>query len=468
MMPYKYRKNKTVLLAALLLSFVFISPLRSQNNQASKNPKKELDKKRRKINEEINQITSMLNETKASKKTSIGTLVKLNVKLEKRQSLINTINSQLVELDGEIRQNENESAQLKSNLEKLKKEYARMIVFAQRNKDSYSTLMFIFAAADFNQAYSRLKYMQQYSEFRKKQAAEIINNQTLLIAKLNELKDQHREKNMLLGNEEVEKKNLSAEKSEQEVVLTALQQKEKELKTELEKKKQDAIQLQVAIRRMIEAEIKRKAEEAAKIAEARAIAAKKAKEEKEEKQKKNNAAKGHVKEAPDKKEPPVVAAAKPEKKEDAFVPALTEEAEALSADFANNRGKLPWPVVKGVICETYGEHEHPAIKGFMMFNNGLEICATKGMQARAVFEGEVTGIAVSPTGGKLVIIRHGEYLSVYSNLADVVVKTGQKVSVKQVIGSVMYDEDEGKTSMNLQIWKGQKTMDPGGWLFNAR
>ena len=150
------------------------------------------------------------------------------------------------------------------------------------------------------------------------------------------------------------------------------------------------------------------------------------------------------------------------------MPELSEEAEALSADFANNRGKLPWPVSKGVICEGYGEHEHPAIKGFMMFNNGVEICATKGMQARAVFEGEVTGIAVSPAGGNLVIIRHGEYLSVYSNLDDVLVKTGQKVSVKQPIGTVLYNADEDRTSMNLQIWKGQKTMDPGGWLFNAR
>ena len=140
----------------------------------------------------------------------------------------------------------------------------------------------------------------------------------------------------------------------------------------------------------------------------------------------------------------------------------------MSADFANNRGKLPWPVTKGVICETYGEHEHPAIKGFLMFNNGLEICSTKGSQVRAVFAGEVTSIAISPTGGKLVIIRHGEYLSVYCNLEEILVKTGDKVSVKQPIATVLHNEEEGKTSMNFQIWKGQKTMDPGGWLLNAR
>lgn len=451
MILYNYRKNRLAFFLTLLLSFLFVGPLPSQN---PKNKKDLLENKKKKINEEIKEIDSMLNQTKASKKSSIGALVNINMKLEKRQDLINTISAQIRQLNHEIKANETQVQQLKNSLSKLKTEYARMVIFAQRNRDAYSALMFIFSAENFNQAYSRLKYMQQYSEFRKKQAAEIITTQTELLAKLNELKEQRHEKNMLLGNEEEEKSTLSSEKAEQEQVLTELQKKEKELKGELEKKKQDAIQLQLAIKKLIEAEIKRKAEEAAKAA-AEAAAAKKAKEKEE-----------HAKVEKGKKtKTPEKPAAVPDKKEP-LVPELTEEAEALSADFSNNRGKLPWPVTKGVICETYGEHEHPAIKGFMMFNNGVEICATKGTQARAVFEGEVTGIAVSPTGGKLVIIRHGEYLSVYSNLDDVLVKTGQKVSVKQPIGTVMHNEDEGKTSMNLQIWKGQKTMDPSGWLYN--
>ena len=451
----KYKKNKSILFLTLFLSLVFVSPFFSQN---IKNPKKELENKKKKINEEINEITSMLNETKASKKTSIGALVTLNIRLEKRLDLINTIKAQIQQINLEIRQNDLQIAQLKNTLEKLKREYARMIVFAQRNQDAYSALMFVFSSNNFNQAYSRLKYIQQYSEFRKKQAAEIINTQTLLLSKLNELKTHRHEKNVLLGNEEDEKQILSSEKNEQEQVLTELQKKEKELKAELEKKKSDAIQLQVAVKRIIEAEIKRKAEEATARAESLAAASKKEKEEKSKNRKTKNS--GEKNES--------ASAIKTEKNDKPTVPELNEEAEALSTDFSNNRGKLPWPVAKGIICETYGEHEHPAIKGFMMFNNGVEICATKGTQARSVFEGEVTGIAISPTGGKLVIIRHGEYLSVYSNLDDVLVKTGQNVSIKQAIGTVMHNEDEGKTSMNLQIWKGQKTMDPSGWLFSAR
>ncbi len=405
--------------------------------------KQTLESKKKKLSEEINEINSLLNETKVGKKTSLNQLVAINKKISIREELIGTIVAEIHQLNRGIKQNEKEINKLKENLSKLKADYARMIYFAQRNRDSYSRLVFIFASGDFNQAYMRLKYFQQYSQFRKQQAQEIMDAQALLIAKINELKEKRHEKNVLLGNEEEEKGYLDKEKQDQEVVLTELQQKEKELKDELEKKKRDAANLQLAIKKLIADEIKRKAEEAAK-AEAAIAATKKTTDKKNTKPTKTKDVK--------------------EIKKDVTIPELNEEAVELSNDFANNRGKLPWPVTKGYICEPYGEHEHPAIKGFMMFNNGVEICSSMGSQARAVFEGEVTAISISPTGGKLVIIRHGEYLSVYSNISDITVKTGEKVSLKQSIGTVLHNEDEGKSSLNLQIWKGQKTMDPSDWL----
>jgi murein hydrolase activator len=408
--------------------------------------KQSLENKKKKLNEEITQINSLLSETKAGKKSSLNQLVAINQKISIRQELINTIVAEITRLNREIKQNEKEITKLKENLAKLKGDYARMIYFAQRNQDSYSRLVFIFAAGDFNQAYMRLKYFQQYSQFRKQQAEEIIKAQTLLIAKINELKDKRQQKNMLLGAEEEEKGNLSKEKQGQETVLTELQNKEKELKEELEKKKRDAENLQLQIKKLIADEIKRKAEEIAK-AEA-ALAAKKAAEKKNNKTNKTK----------DNKE------VKNVKKESHAIPEVSEENIELSNDFANNRGKLPWPVSKGYICEQYGEHEHPAIKGFMVVNNGLEICTSMGAQARAVFEGEVTAISSSPTGGKLVIIRHGDYYTVYSNIGELMVKTGDKISVKQNIGTVLHNEDEGKSSINFQVWKAQKTMDPSQWL----
>jgi murein hydrolase activator len=438
--------KKTNVSILFYLVFFFFSYSNSVICQTKTNQsQRDLVNKKNRLNDDIKQLNSQLSQTKASKKSQINTIVVINTKIKVREELINTINSELTNINVTIKKNVIELNALKASLEKLKGEYAKMIYFAQRNQDSYTKIMFLFSAGDFNQAYMRIKYFQQYSTFRKKQAAEILATQELYSRKIKQLEAARHEKNVLLGNEKEEKTQLDGEKMQQELVLNELQKQEKELKAELEKKKLDAQNLQLAIKRLIEAEIKRKAEESARIAAAKAAKIENAAKNKASKSKSDNKSKPDVK---------VVA------------PELTEEAEALGADFSSNRGKLPWPVTKGVICQYYGEYEHPAIKGFMMNNNGLEICVNKGTQARAVFDGEVTSIAISPTGGKLIIIRHGEYLSVYSNIGEVFVKQGEKVTVKQNIGTIL--EEDGKTSMNLQIWKGQKTMDPSGWLFNAK
>jgi len=440
---YLLKKNNASIILCLIFFFTSIS-FHTFSQTKGQPSQKDLLNKKNKLNDDIKQLNSQLSQTKASKKSQINTIVVINTKIKVREELISTINSELAQINSRIKKNVTEINALKASLDKLKSEYAKMIYFAQRNQDSYTKIMFLFSSGDFNQAYMRIKYFQQYATFRKKQADEIVATQLVLGTKLKELEGQRHEKNVLLGNEKEEKTQLDGEKQQQEIVLSELQQQEKELKEELEKKKRDAENLQIAIKRLIEAEIKRKLEESSKIAAAKAAKAEKIAEKNKTKTKTKT------------KTPEVKATA----------PELTEEAEALGADFSSSRGKLPWPVTKGVICQPYGEYEHPAIRGFMMNNNGVEICANKGSQARAVFEGEVTSIAISPTGGKLIIIRHGEYLSVYSNIGDVFVKQGDKVAIKQAIGSIM-DED-GKTSMNLQIWKGQKTMDPSGWLFNAR
>lgn len=465
MNQFQFKKNRTKI---ALCCFVFLfgmsySPLLAQKGQPSQ---KDLKNKQNKLNDDIKQLSSQISQTKDKKKSQINHIVIINTKIKVREELIGTINSELSSINNSIKKNVTEINALNASLTKLKGEYAKMIYFAQRNQDSYTKIMFLFSSGNFNQAYIRAKYFQQYTAFRKKQANEITATQLVLGNKLKELEAQRHEKNVLLGNEKEEKQQLDSEKTEQEVVLSSLQQQEKELKEELEKKKRDAENLQVAIKKLIEAEIKRKVEESAKIAAIKAEKLAKAEKLKNDKlkaeEKKKN--KNTTTTTDTKTDAVTTTTTKVDKK--VVMPELTEEAEAIGADFASSRGKLPWPVTKGVVCQAYGEYEHPAIKGFMMNNNGVEICTAKGSQARAVFDGEVTSIAVAPTGGKLIIIRHGEYLSVYMNIGEVFVKQGDKVKTKQAIGSVI-DED-GKTSMNLQIWKGQKTMDPSGWLFNGR
>lgn len=449
MMRFQLKKISLSKFIYFIFFFIGLQSLSISQTKAQQQSQKELQNKKNKLNDDIKQLNSQLKQTKASKKSQINTIVVINTKLKVREELIGTINQELFQINEGIKQNVEEINRLVANLKKLKSEYAKMIYFAQRNQDSYTKIMFLFSSGNFNQAYMRIKYFQQYATFRKKQAEEIVSTQRVITDKLTELENQRHDKNVLLGNEVEQKQQLSGEKKQQEIVLSELQQQEKELKKELEKKKLDAQNLQIAIKKLIEAEIKRKLEESMKIAKEKAE-----KNAKVEKGKNENI---------DKTSKSVVNTKTVSVK--TYAPELTAEAEALGADFSSNRGKLPWPVSKGVICQGYGEYEHPAIKGFMMNNNGVEICANKGSQARAVFGGEVTSIAVSPTGGKLIIIRHGEYLSVYMNIGEVFVKQGQKVTIKQVIGTIQ-DED-GKTSMNLQIWKGQKTMDPKGWLFNG-
>ncbi len=451
MNPSSLKKKNLSLFIGSILFLIFGSySVYSQSKVTAS--QKDLLTKKNKLNDDIKQLNSQLSQTKAIKKSQINTIVVINTKIKVREELISTINNELTEINTVIKDNVTEINYLYESLKKLKSEYAKMIYFAQRNQDSYTKIMFLFSAGNFNQAYMRVKYFQQYAAFRKKQANEILVMQTILNDKLKNLESQRHNKNELLGNEQKEKSQLDGEKRQQEIVLNELQQQEKELKTQLEKKKRDAEELQIAIKRLIEAEIKRKTAESAKIAAAKA-AKKAAKTTTAPKAKPNN-------------EKTKVETKIKETEKKVIIPELTEEAEALGADFSSSRGKLPWPVLKGVICQPYGEYEHPAIKGFMMNNNGIEICTSKGSQARAVFAGEVTSIAISPTGGKLIIIRHGEYLSVYSNIGNVFVKQGQKVTIKQSIGTIL-DED-GKTSMNLQIWKGQKTTDPSGWLFNGK
>jgi septal ring factor EnvC (AmiA/AmiB activator) len=302
----------------------------------------------------------------------------------------------------------------------LKEEYANMIRFAQRNQGSYQRLMYVFASSDFNQAYKRLKYLQQYSENRKRQAALIDSTQQQLHSKKQTLQLQKDEKTSLRNSELKQKQNLEEDKKEQDRLLANLQDREKKLKKQLAEKQKAKRKLDKAIDDLIRKEI--------------ASAKKKA----------------------------TASGKKNVTSENVF--SLTPEAQKLSSSFAGNKGKLPWPVEKGTVSSSFGEHPHPELKGIVIKNNGIDIRSTTNSSARTIFDGEVTGIITIPGANSAVIIRHGEYLSVYSNLASVNVKKGDKVTTRQKIGSVYTDTEESVTELHLEIWKGTIKLDPAGWL----
>lgn len=398
-------------LILLFTCFIASSP-------AQKLDKKELEDRKKDLQREIEYTNKLLSETKKNKKLSLNQLITLNKKISAREELINTISYEIAILNRQIRNNTNSVEKLQNDLRKLKNDYAKMILYAYKNQDAYTRLMFIFSSRDFDQAYMRLKYLQQYNEYRKKQAVIIEKTRGVLNENIKALEEKKAAKRDLLTSEENEKMLLTQEKDEKEQVFSQLQDQERKLKKDLEKKKKDAEKLQKAIQHIIAEEI-RKAKEAAK-------------------SKKTPEPRGLV---------------------------LTPEAEALSATFATNKGKLPWPVLQGIITGRFGVHPHPLMPDVNVSNNGIDISTSKGALARAVFEGEVTGVANIPGSGKVVIVRHGEYLSVYANLNDVYVKAGEKVTTKQNLGSVIYDSDDAKTEMHLEIWKGQSKLDPEVWLY---
>jgi len=381
--------------------------------------KKDLENKKQELQKEIDYQNKLLNEVKKNKNRSMIQLAILNNKIARQQELIGTINKELGILEGNISETKNDILQKETELNALKKAYAKIIYASYKNRDSYTRLMFFFAASDFNQAIQRIKFMQYYSEARKKQAALIEDTQRQLQTKKQELENKKEQQSRTLSEKQVETGNLSKQKKDKEETLTDLQKREKNIRAEIKKKKDQAEKLRKAIEKVIDAEI------------AKSIP-------------KGKEVKGEVKKI-----------------------TLTPEEKELSNDFESNRGRLPWPLTEGVITESFGKHQHPDLPGVEINNNGLNIGTNKGASVRAVFNGIVVAVAsVGGLEGKVIIIKHGEYLSVYSNIEEAFVSSGDKVKTKQSIGKVLTDDNSG-TELHLEIWKGQSTLNPESWILKG-
>ena len=378
--------------------------------------KQELQQKKKELQKEIVYTNKLLNETAENKKASINQLVQLNKKIGAREELIQTMNQEIALIDQSIDSNQTVLDSLSKTLKTLKDEYAKILRSAYKNRSAYDQLMLVFSSEDFNQAFKRLKYLQQFTRYRKSQVIKIKFTQSELNKQLVELEAVKQSKKNLLSSIENEFQKLGSEKSQKQTVVNKLQGREKELKKALQEKKKASQQLEKAIERIIAEEI-RKAREAAKKA--------------------GKDSKGYP---------------------------LTPEAKELSNSFTANQGKLPWPVLEGLITEKFGEHPHPALPGVKVQNNGIDISTTKGSVIRSIFEGEVTAVIIIPGGGKGVMIRHGEYLSVYTYFQELFVKKGDKVSTKQDLGIVVTDDDK-KTNLHLEIWKNTTKLNPDLWLF---
>jgi len=427
-----------------LQKFLFILFLSVLTLSAVAQTESQLRRKKEAIQREIEQLQKNLNKTASGKKLTIQQINTINAQIRLRQDKIGTINSEIKNLDNQISQNTNTVHTLQGQLGDLKKEYAGMIRFAQRNRNSYDKMMFIFAAKDFNQAYKRIKYLQQFSQYRKKQAGYIENTQQDLNGKIKVLDKTLREKSDLLKEQERERERLSKDKSKQSVELNKLSKDEKQFKQDITSRKKQQAQIDraisAAIQRAIEEARRKAAEEARrKAAEEARIAAAKAKAE---------------------NRPAPTAPATPTAKAKSTGELLTATPEAarLSAGFENNRGRLPWPVANGTITERFGLHK---IDQASYTNDGVDITTTDGATVRSIFAGKVVMVQ-NIMGRTAVVINHGEYFTVYQNLRSVSVSVGNLVETKQAIGIVANTGDDA--ILKFQIRRGQGTLNPEAWI----
>ncbi len=396
----------------------------------SKQKKEQLQQQMKKLQDEIKLISLAIKKTSANKQKNMGELLALQSKIKSREKLINNISNQISGLDEDIEKTQQDIAAKTSEVEKMKSDYAKMLRRSYENITLQNQLAFIISAPSFYDAIRRYSYLLKIAEYRRSQAKAIQKSIGELQGKKEDLQETKSQKENLLLKQTAQKQELETEKKEKDVAVARLQEKEKKLRKSQQEKSKAVQQLNNRIQAIIEEEIR--------------LARKKA----EEQARKGT---GNTKDVTVKKGSTET------------IP-LTPEEQALSKDFSSNRGKLPWPVVRGQIVSPFGKHEHPVLKGVMVENNGVDIQTEAGSEARAVFGGKVVSIFYLPTYHNCVMIKHGEYFTIYSNIENVTVSANQTISTRQNLGKLYTDKNEQLTKVHLEIWKGKDKLNPETWL----
>jgi murein hydrolase activator len=371
--------------------------------------KEELEKQRIEAQQIIENTTRLLEQISLNRQSSLERLNMVNRRLQLRQSVISTISSEIKFLDNSVQNGQKRIAEFEKELQEARAAYSRLIQSAYKHRLAHQRMMFIFSASDFNQAYRRLKYLQQYSESRQKQIIRIQELTQEIKLEIAELERQRVEKTVLLQQQQNETSLLSRERQQHDILVQDLRKRESELKTELARQERVARALQNAIEALLKEE--------ARIATEKRIFD------------------------------------------------LTPTEKLISDQFQKNKGGLPWPTERGVVTGFFGEHPHPVLRGIKVQNNGIDISTSENAEVKVLFEGIVSRVLTVPGSNNVILVRHGNYLSVYANLSQVYVRTGDKVETKQLIGRVFTDsEDNNRSILHLEIWEENKKLDPIQWL----
>lgn len=418
--------------------------------------KEELQRQRVLLQDQIDLASTILAKTASTRQASINELETLNQKIKAREQLISTMGRQIRNIDRSIAKKEQEIIALNARVDSLKADYAQLIKLAQRQQTPTDQILFILSAKSFSQAAKRLQYFKDMASFRAQQVAQIAETQVALAQEKEALIVQKAEKVTIQQAQQGEKLALLADANEQQETVQELKSKESELKSDIQKKQREVQQLEQQIKRII-AEEMRKAKERAE----------RNKLEEEAKELGLLSGKDFTARTSNKALKNIIDKARKDKgmdvRDDGPSYAMTPEARALANNFASNKGALPWPVERGLITGKFGKHEHPIVKGVIVDNPHIEISTDDGAIVRSVFEGEVSSVVPIPGANIMVLVRHGNYFTVYSNLINVKVKSGDLISLKEPIGQAFTDEN-GKTMVQFGIWKDADIQDPAPWL----
>ncbi|MFV8225300.1 murein hydrolase activator EnvC family protein [Christiangramia aquimixticola] len=397
---------------SLFYILIFILSFQSVTGQTNR---EDLEKRRIELRNEISRINELRISNQKKQRSVLSQVEDLGQQIKTTEDLIKLTNQQANLLTRELTTNSNKIGSLRKELEQLKEDYARMIEKSYKSKSQQSRVMFLLSSKNFLQAYKRLQYMKQYTNYRKQQGEEIKAN-TLELQKLNsQLIQQKEEKQKLIAENRKTRAQLEENRKSQQALMATIKQREGEFAAQLKKKQKEIDEIDRAIDRMIRESIARANKETGSTSR--------------------------------------------------NTYELTPAAKALAADFNNNKGKLPWPVRSGVVTMRYGKQPHPVVKSVMVNNNGVRIDTDKGGKARAVFNGTVSEVQAVKGANKAVMVRHGDYITIYNNLEKVFVSRGDTVTTEQEIGEIATSKTTGKTTLHFLIYKNDQKMDPADWIF---
>ena len=426
------------LLLFFFLLLLPVSPLFAQSNKLIK----ELESKRGALQKQIVESETLLITTKKDVGSQLKGLAALTGQIEERRRYILTINNDVESIERELSSLGRQLTRLQRDLKDKKKKYESSVQYLYKNRSIEEKLMFIFSAKSLAQPYRRMRYVREYATYQRLQGEEVLKKQEQLNRKKAELQQVKAAKEGLLKEREEEKVKLEAQEKEQKLLVANLKKKQRGLQNELNKKRREANQLNARIDRLIAEEIEKARKRAAEEARREAAARKKAGE----------------------KTATASTSAKP-KAQPLDTYSMSKADRELSGNFANNRGKLPMPITGAyIITSHYGQYSVEGLRNVKLDNKGIDIQGKPGAQARAIFNGKVA--AVFKLNGLFnILVRHGNYISVYCNLSSALVKQGDDVTTKQTLGQIFSDgADNGRTVLHFQLRKEKEKLNPEPWL----